>query len=161
MFKKISHIHKQWQKFQSNFIQTLDVLMPTCPSLENLKGGLCLITLVASLRSPVSPSSSILPSWWSRISLLYKRIPENKVIHIVTPFIFSQQYNCQFHIKFYLRIQSAKCRAKASKSRSVVLIQRENTKFKYKFLCLAVKRLFKQRKTLSLSVTRIQFAQIH
>ena len=50
----------------------MDVLLPTCPSLENLKGGLCLITLVASLRSPVSPSSSILPSWWSRISLLQK-----------------------------------------------------------------------------------------
>lgn len=53
---------QQQKKSRSYFLQTFDVLIPTCPSLENLKGGLCLITLVASLRRPVSPSSSILPS---------------------------------------------------------------------------------------------------
>lgn len=70
MFKEIFRCNKKSFKHISH--RYLDVLIPTCPSLENLKGGLCLITLVASLRSPVSPSSSMLPSWWSRISLLQR-----------------------------------------------------------------------------------------
>ena len=52
------------------------------------------------------------------------------------------------HIKPYLRIQSAKCRAKASRSRSVVLKQREKYKIQVMNFIFSISELLKQ-KTLS------------
>lgn len=104
----------------------------TWPSRENLKGGLCLITLVARRSSPVSPSSSMFPSWWSRISLLDMHIQGEKERHSSAPLTTNTtQIPSEIPVgKAHLWMQSARCLARASKSSRVVWFKIKKMEYK-------------------------------